>query len=251
MAGTPELDTSGQVPECILLAGAHGGVGAALAQTFCARFPQATLLTISRQDIPALSSTHQHLQIALDDPGNVPDIQDWLLRAPLPNWVVNCCGTLHWREHRPEKSLRECDDRAMQHSFSINALTHLHLAQALDPLLKRRTPLTWASLSAKVGSIEDNQLGGWYSYRMSKAALNMLIRNLSIEWGRKLDVCRVVAIHPGTTDTPLSKPFQANLPEGKLFTPELSASRIADVIQNLSDDDNGKLLFWDGSVIPW
>ncbi|MBY6212701.1 SDR family NAD(P)-dependent oxidoreductase [Microbulbifer agarilyticus] len=251
MAGTPALDTSNESPQCILLAGAHGGVGAALAQTLCARFPQAALLTISRHDIPSLSPIHQHLKIELENPASVSDVQDWLLRGPLPNWVVNCCGTLHWQDHRPEKSLRECDDSAMLHSFSINALTHLHLAQALDPLLKRRSPLTWASLSAKVGSIEDNHLGGWYSYRMSKAALNMLIRNLSIEWGRKLDSCKVVAIHPGTTDTPLSKPFQASLTEGKLFSPELSASRITDVIQNLAEDDTGRLLFWDGSPIPW
>ena len=238
-------------PECILLAGAGGGLGTALAEEMSRRFPQAQLLTISRGGGSALVEPHNHLTTSLSDPAAIADVTEWLRSRALPNWVISCSGVLHWQDHQPEKNLQQCTDEALLRSISINVLTHMHLAQAIAPLLQRRSPFTWASLSAKVGSIEDNELGGWYSYRMSKAALNMLVRNLSIEWGRKLDTCRVVAIHPGTTDTALSKPFQQNIPAGKLYTPALSADRIVSVLEQLSDADTGKLLFWDGSHIPW
>ena len=238
-------------PECILLAGASGGLGTALCGELVKRFPEAVLLTISRSGLDRLSVTHQHLCASLEDEGTVKTVRDWLREQPIPNWVIDCCGILHWRDHSPEKNLQQCSDEALLQSISVNVLTHLHLAQALAPLLLKRSPLVWASLSAKVGSIEDNQLGGWYSYRMSKAALNMLVRNLSIEWSRRVENCCVVAIHPGTTDTPLSKPFQSNIPDGKLYSPELSAQRIVSVLAQLQSGDNGKLLFWDGSPIPW
>lgn len=238
-------------PECILLAGAGGGLGAALAGELSRRFPQAQLLTISRVSSSSPAEPQNHLTATLSDATSVAAVSDWLRSKPVPNWVISCSGVLHWPDHQPEKNLQQCTDEALLQSISINVLSHLHLAQAVAPLLQRRAPFTWASLSAKVGSIEDNHLGGWYSYRMSKAALNMLVRNLSIEWGRKLDSGRVVAIHPGTTDTALSQPFQQNIPEGKLYTPALSADRIVSVLEQLSDADTGKLLFWDGSHIPW
>jgi NAD(P)-dependent dehydrogenase (short-subunit alcohol dehydrogenase family) len=102
-----------------------------------------------------------------------------------------------------------------------------------------------------VGSLEDNGLGGWYSYRMSKAALNMFIRNLSIEWSRKAPGSVVVAQHPGTTDSPLSEPFQAGIAEGKLYTREQTAERLVNVMRELTPEQNGRLLHWDGSVIPF
>ncbi|WOX04980.1 SDR family NAD(P)-dependent oxidoreductase [Microbulbifer pacificus] len=237
-------------PACILVAGASGGLGVALCRELIARFPRATLLTVSRGEVQ-LAPTQSHLKTNLSDPESVAATAQWLQSQPLPNWVINCCGTLHWDGHLPEKNLLQCTDEALLRSISVNVLSHLHLAQALSPQLRRQSPLTWASLSAKVGSIEDNGLGGWYSYRMSKAALNMLVRNLSIEWGRKLDSCRVVAVHPGTTDTALSKPFQKNIAVDKLYAPALSAERVVSVIAGLQDSDTGKLLFWDGTTIHW
>lgn len=237
-------------PDCILLAGSDGGLGKALCDALEKRFPAAQLLTISR-GTPSTPSNRRHLVAELSDSASVETTRQWLQEQPIPNWVIHCSGVLHWPGHGPEKNLQQCDDDALVRSIQINVLSHMHLAQALAPLIQRRSPLVWASLSAKVGSIEDNQLGGWYSYRMSKAALNMLVRNLSIEWGRKLDSCCVVAVHPGTTDTPLSEPFQTNIPADKLYTPEQSARRIVDVLQNVSEADSGRLLFWDGSHIPW
>ena len=242
-------------PESVLIAGASGGLARAIGTELVSRFPPVHLLTVSRHAKDCFAGhtgSHEHLATSLDASASVDIVREFIaVQERLPDWVINCCGLLHTDTHGPEKSLEQCDDDWLLQSMQINVLTHLHLARALSPLLQRRSPLLWASLSAKVGSIEDNHLGGWYSYRMSKAALNMLVKNLSIEWGRRVPGSCVVAIHPGTTDTELSKPFQANIPVDKLYTPAQSAGRIIDVLENLGAEDSGRLLFWDGSVLPW
>lgn len=242
-------------PATVLLAGASGGLAQAIGGELVRRYPQVTLLTLSRGEAGSFEGhrgEQRHLSVELGDASSIGAVREFLSEsAALPDWVINCCGLLHDGAHGPEKSLEQCDDDWLLQSMRVNLLTHLHLAQALGKLLRRRQPLLWASLSAKVGSIGDNHLGGWYSYRISKAALNMLIRNLSIEWGRRLESCCVVAIHPGTTDTDLSKPFQENIAEDKLYRPELSAERIVDVMRGLQLEDSGQLLFWDGTPLPW
>lgn len=240
-------------PGSILLAGASGGVATALGVEVLQRFPDAELLTISRNaEGPQAFTPTRHLQADLTDPDSVAGVRDFVRASDdPPDWVICCCGILHTEDHGPEKALDQCEEGWLLQSMRINVVTHIHLAQALAPALKPSHPLVWASLSAKVGSIGDNRLGGWYSYRMSKAALNMFIRNLSIEWGRRLDHCCVVAVHPGTTDTALSKPFQKNIPEDKLYSASTSAERIVDVLAGLDEERNGRLLFWDGEVLPW
>ncbi|WKD48690.1 SDR family NAD(P)-dependent oxidoreductase [Microbulbifer spongiae] len=242
-------------PRTVLLAGAGGGIAKAIGAELARRSAGITLLTVSRgkgERVPGHTGKRHHLSASLDQADAIASIEHFLCECSTPpNWVINCCGLLHDKTHGPEKSLDQCDDNWLMQSIRINLLTHLHLAQALNRQLQRRQPLLWASLSARVGSIGDNRLGGWYSYRISKAGLNMLIRNLSIEWGRRLENSCVVAIHPGTTDTPLSKPFQTNLAPGKLYSAALSARRMVDVLEQLGPADSGQLLFWDGSQLPW
>ncbi|WP_346837220.1 SDR family oxidoreductase [Microbulbifer sp. SAOS-129_SWC] len=240
-------------PQSVLLAGASGGLACAIGAELLRRHPQLQLLTISRApQSPFADRGGAHLCAQLTEPESMAETRDFIAAQPeLPDWVIHCCGLLHSDRHGPEKSLEQCDDDWLLQSMRVNVLTHIHVARALAPLLQRRRPLLWASLSAKVGSIGDNFLGGWYSYRMSKAALNMLVRNLSIEWGRRVPGSCVVAVHPGTTDTTLSKPFQQNIAADKLYTPAQSAARIVDVLEKLEAEDSGKLLFWDGSVLPW
>ena len=151
----------------------------------------------------------------------------------------------------PEKALAQISAQWLHKSIDANLMSHIHLAQVFDKAITRHQPIHWVSLSALVGSISENQLGGWYSYRMSKAALNMFIRTLSIEWGRKSPNSVVVALHPGTTDTPLSKPFQKNIHPDKLYKPELTGKRLSDVIEGLSIEQHGKLLHWDRTVVPF
>ncbi|MCO1333854.1 SDR family NAD(P)-dependent oxidoreductase [Microbulbifer sp. OS29] len=242
-------------PQTVLIAGASGGLAQAIGAEIVRRHPQITLMTLSRitvDMIPGHTGERHHLSVSLEEAESIDIIENFMAEHSVPpDWVINCCGILHDDFHGPEKSLSQCDDHWLIQSMQINVLSHLHLARALDGFLQRRLPVLWVSLSAKVGSIGDNQLGGWYSYRISKAALNMLVKNLSIEWARKLEDSCVVAIHPGTTDTSLSKPFQSNLHPDKLYAPELSAKRIVDVLSQLSTAETGQLLFWDGSQLPW
>ena len=166
--------------------------------------------------------------------------------------VINCAGILH-RPGGPTPERRLADVRAdwLMEAFAVNGAGPLLLAKHLEPLLPRRERAVFASLSARVGSIGDNRLGGWYAYRASKAAQNMLIRTLSIELARRARGAICVALHPGTTDTELSRPFQGGVPESKLFTAERAVEQLLRVIDGLGPGDNGRFIAWNGERIPW
>jgi NAD(P)-dependent dehydrogenase (short-subunit alcohol dehydrogenase family) len=168
------------------------------------------------------------------------------------HWLVNCAGLLHdGPALQPEKRLEQIDAEALRRVFEVNAFAPVLMARAFLPLLDHDGRSVLANVSARVGSIEDNRLGGWYAYRASKAAQNMFTRTLAIELGRRVPRCICVALHPGTVDTALSVPFQRNVPDGKLFSPDFAADRLLDVIDGLGEGDSGRFIAWDGSPIPW
>ena len=172
------------------------------------------------------------------------------------DWVVNCAGLLHTDAQQPEKALRQIETEFFLQNMQVNALASLLIAKHFKPFLtnaQRTTdkPAVFATISARVGSISDNQLGGWYSYRMSKAALNMGMKNLSIEWTRSLkDVC-VVVMQPGTVNTQLSAPFQGNVADGHLFSPAYSAECLLEVLSGMTAAQSGSFVDWAGESIPW
>ena len=166
--------------------------------------------------------------------------------------VVNCAGVLHDEAAmQPERRLEDVQVEHLQRAFAVNAIGPLLVAKHFQQLLPRRQRAVFASLSARVGSIGDNRLGGWYAYRASKAAQNMITRNLSIELRRRSRGIVCVALHPGTVDTALSRPFQRNVPSEKLFSPERAASQLLAVVDRLGPDDNGGFFAWDGQPVPW
>lgn len=169
----------------------------------------------------------------------------------IPDFVIHAAGMLHDGELQPEKSLDQCRSDHLLRLFEVNSIGPLRTAQVLAPVLDRRRPFTFAALSAMVGSIGDNRLGGWYGYRASKAALNQFVRTVANEWRHRLPRAVAVTIHPGTTDTSLSRPFQRNVNPGKLYSPERSAERILNVLDALTERDSGRFLNWDGRDIPW
>ncbi|PLZ97504.1 cell-cell signaling protein [Fischerella thermalis CCMEE 5268] len=176
-----------------------------------------------------------------------------LLRAEIDklHLVVNCVGVLHEGTLQPEKSLKQINSENLMRYFQVNSIGAVLLAKHLLPLFRHSDRSVFASISAKIGSIGDNQLGGWYGYRASKAALNMLMRNVAIEYGRTSPKTIVVTLHPGTTDTRLSKPFQKNVPPEKLFSVELTVNQLLAVIDQLKIEDSGQFFSWDGSRLPW
>ncbi len=166
--------------------------------------------------------------------------------------VINVAGLLHDGDAlQPERRLEDVTPQGLQRGFAVNAVGPLLVAKHLHPLLPKRDRAVFASLSARVGSIGDNRLGGWYAYRASKAAQNMITRNLSIELRRRARGIVCVALHPGTVDTDLSRPFQRGVPDGKLFSPDRAARQLLQVIDGLGPGDNGGFFAWDGQPIPW
>lgn len=166
--------------------------------------------------------------------------------------LINCAGILHDGDRMaPERRLDDLDPRAMHRSFAVNSIGPALVVKHFRPLLGRSERAVVASLSARVGSIGDNRLGGWYAYRSAKAAQNMLTRCMAIELGRLGRKVIVVALHPGTVDTDLSKPFQGNVPEGKLFSRAQAVRQLLSVIDGLRPEDSGQFFAWDGTEIPW
>lgn len=170
------------------------------------------------------------------------------LDGPL-DLVIVTTGLLHDTTHGPEKHPRDLDAAWLARSFAVNATGPALVAQALLPRLRTDRKTAFAALSARVGSISDNRLGGWHSYRASKAALNQLVRTLAHDHARrnKLGVC--VTLHPGTVDTRLSAPFQRGVPE--LFTPDVAAAQLLAVLDTVTPADSGGLFAWDGSRIAF
>jgi NAD(P)-dependent dehydrogenase (short-subunit alcohol dehydrogenase family) len=173
--------------------------------------------------------------------------------VPRLHLIVNCAGLLHDRAAgiAPEKRLADVEPDALAASFAVNAAGPLLVAKHFEPLLAHAERAVFASISARVGSISDNRLGGWYAYRGSKAAQNMFTKTLAIEWARSRRNVICVALHPGTTDTELSRPFQANVPPQKLFAVERTVAQLLAVIDRLTPADSGRFLAWDGAEIAW
>jgi NAD(P)-dependent dehydrogenase (short-subunit alcohol dehydrogenase family) len=167
------------------------------------------------------------------------------------HWAINCIGVLHKGSFQPEKSLSQLNPERLMQYFQVNSIGAALLAKHLVPLLKHGDRSTFATISAKVGSIGDNQLGGWYGYRASKAALNMLMKTAAIEYGRKSPNTIIVLLHPGTTDTRLSQPFQRNVPPEKLFSTERTVAQLWAVLDRLEPANSGQFFSWDGTVLPW
>ena len=165
--------------------------------------------------------------------------------------LIICNGILHTDEISPEKRLEDISASSMREILDVNTVIPLLWLANLAPLLKSKNTCRVAILSARVGSIEDNRTGGWYSYRASKAALNMLIKTASIELRRRATNVKLIAFHPGTTDTRLSKPFQRSVPEGKLFTPEFVAKALLGLLRTLEPDTEQEFFDWDGQPVPW
>ena len=165
--------------------------------------------------------------------------------------VVNAAGILHRNGVAPEKAIEHASKSSFEQVFALNAFAPLLLAKALLPQLCRRQPAVFASLSARVGSIGDNRAGGWYAYRASKAAQNQLLKTFSIEWKRRNPLGTCLLLHPGTVDTPLSAPFQANVPGDKLFDPGRAATQLLQLIARSTPADTGRFIAWDGTAIPW
>ncbi len=233
-------------PAAHLVVGATGGLGAALVRQLRGR--GLSVLTTARRGVQA------DIELDLEDDASIvaagQALQPRLADVPLRS-VFICSGLLHADQVRPERRIEALESAAFERVMRVNALGPLLLLAQLKGLLARDQITQVAAISARVGSISDNRLGGWYSYRCSKAALNMGLQTLGVEMQRTHPHCALTAFHPGTTDTALSTPFQRGVSADKLFTPERAARQFLDVVRGREQQAGVQFLAWDGRVVEW
>lgn len=232
--------------------GASGGIGAALVEQLLDRPDVARVYAGSRQGVVAGDPRLMPFVFDLKDEASIVAAAERIgAEGPLDLAIVATGLLQREPDVLPEKSWRAIDSAAMAEVFAVNTIGPSLIAKHVLPLLSQEGTARFAAISARVGSIGDNGLGGWHSYRASKAALNMLIRNFAIELRRRNRGALAVALHPGTVDTALSEPFQGNVPDRQLFTAERSARHLLVVLDGLTPADSGGFFAWDGTAIEW
>ncbi len=226
--------------------GATGGIGAALLRALQAEAGYERIVGLSRSGGgPSLAGVAL-ARIDVTDEASIAAAAAALAEAPALRLVLVATGVLQTTGLTPEKTYRALDGAAMAESFRVNTIGPALIGKHLLPLLPRTGRSVFAALSARVGSIGDNRLGGWHSYRATKAALNMVLRNFAIELAQSRPEAICVGLHPGTVQTELSAPFRGRRPA---MTPAVSARHLLDVIARLTPAESGSVLAWDGGII--
>lgn len=230
--------------------GASGGIGRAVVTQLQQEPGIGNIHALSRSPIENAGSKVSSGAVDLLDESSIESAVEMAAQSGPFDLVFVATGILHRGEDlRPEKSMREFNAASMLEVFNINTIGPTLVAKHSLAHMRRGHKSVFAALSARVGSIGDNRLGGWGSYRASKSALNMLLRTLAIEQNRRSSETIVVGLHPGTVSTELSAPFTARVPAAKLFAPKLAAQQLLGVIDQLDGDDSGHVFAWDGSRI--
>ena len=248
-------------PHNVLVVGASRGIGLGMVRHLCEDMRVGQIFAGCREpasasDLHALAEHDCRLRAMRMDVEDEQTLADAV--AEIDHFggalhaVIVTAGVLHDENMRPERRLADVDVSAAERSFRVNALGPLLVLKHTEPLLRQSGgPAYFASISARVGSIGDNRIGGWYAYRAAKAAQNQFVHTAAIELARSQpDLC-CVTLHPGTVDTDLSKPFQARVPEGKLFDLARASSQLLDVLGGLGPSDSGGFFAWDGQRVPW
>lgn len=225
----------------IAIIGSSGAIGKAFTNLLTKKYPHANIYSFSQNN--------QRYNINYSNEKSINSAANIASEKGLLDLVVVANGILHNNEVMPEKSLKELSKIKFNYLFNANVVIPALIAKYFLPKLNRDNTAKFAMLSAKVGSITDNQIGGWYSYRASKAALNMIIKNASIEIARRNQKAIIVGLHPGTVDSNLSKPFKHSISINKVFTPEYSVSKLLTVLEDLTPDQSGKCFAWNGEEI--
>lgn len=233
----------------ISIIGATGGIGGGFLENFAAQEKVDKIIAFSRSEAKFDNSKIVWHHINLDNEDSIARAAKIAHEQNALDVVIVATGMLHDKEFGPEKSLKELSSDKFHRILDINLIGPSLVAKHFLSNFSRDRKQIFAALSARVGSISDNFIGGWYAYRASKAALNMVIKNAAIEVGRKNKQAIIVGLHPGTVDSSLSKPFQKNLPAEQLFSPKESTLKMIHVLESLSAEDSGKCFAYDGMEI--
>jgi NAD(P)-dependent dehydrogenase (short-subunit alcohol dehydrogenase family) len=247
------MDDVGQsavrTPRTACVFGASGGIGRALCEALAADGCERIYAGSRSGEGPDGAAMHP-FAFDLADEASIAAAAE-AMRAQPPEWVIVATGILTLPDGTgPERTYKRLDPATMAEVFALNTIGPALIAKHMLALMPRAKPFVFAALSARVGSISDNRLGGWHSYRASKAALNMLLRNFALEAARTHPEGVVVGLHPGTVDSALSQPFQTNLADGQLTTPAQAAANLLGVLASLGPEHSGRVFDFRGEEIP-
>lgn len=232
----------------IAIIGSSGTIGNSFQQLLSQHYPDAIIHAISSKNL-AKNDAYFTYQINYNDEYSINLVAKEVAKNGALDLVIIATGLLHNQYISPEKSLKDLSIDNFQQLFQANTILPALIAKYFAPYLATDRKTIFAALSARVGSISDNKLGGWYAYRASKAALNMIIKNLALELARKNRKNIVLALHPGTVNSALSKPFQNNIKPQQLFDAHYSVKKLIIILQNATPNDSGKCFAWDGQEI--
>lgn len=237
----------------IALIGASGGIGAAFADLFSKSGKNQISCFCRKPDDQPDRQNCQYFAMDISQEDQIAAASQTLKHTPPLDLVLITTGLLHHQGKSifPEKSLKDLSQSQLSDFFLINAIGPALIAKYFIPHMQKNRRSVFAALSARVGSISDNQLGGWHGYRASKSALNMFLKTISIETKRSHPNLIVMGLHPGTVATPLSTPFQKNVPTGKLFTPDFSTRKLLSVLEQADHSYHGQIFDWDNKPIPY
>lgn len=233
----------------IAIIGANGSIGNEFLQEFSRCKNIENIFAFSRTTINYESPKIKHANMDITNEESIKEAVAIIKQDQLLDLVIIATGILHNENISPEKSLKDVDINKFIEVFKINTFGPALIAKHFIPLISKVNKSVFCALSARVGSISENKLGGWYAYRTSKAALNMLIKTISIETKLNYKKLTVIGLHPGTVNSNLSRPFQQNIAKSKLFTPTQSAKKLIHVINNVTIADTGKCISFDGTTI--
>ena len=232
----------------VAVVGATGAIGKAFIDYYSKDESVENVFAFSRKKINFENRKIKSFDLDIENQRSIEDaaqnINDYAVDT-----IIVATGILHSENFGPEKSIREINYSTMAKVIAVNTIGPALIGRYFIPLLRKDTKSVLAFLSARVGSISDNKLGGWYSYRASKTALNQIIKNFSIELKRTNPKAVVLALQPGTVDSNLSEPFKKNVAKGKLFSPEQSREFLSGIIEKATIEDSGNLISFDGEII--
>ncbi|MFL2710616.1 MAG: SDR family NAD(P)-dependent oxidoreductase [SAR86 cluster bacterium] len=234
----------------VAVIGSSGAIGNSISKLLKSEISVESVYNFSRSAISESSEKEKNIYIDIENEDSIIESIKKIPKDIKFDLIFVATGILHNDEDiYPEKSIKDISGDKLKKVLMVNTIGPALIGKYFIPFLNKNNKNVFAFLSARVGSISNNKIGGWYSYRASKSALNQIIKNFSIEIKRSNPNSIFVGLQPGTVKSNLSKPFQKNVNSKNLFSPDYSAKKLIDVINNLSIEDTGKLFAWDGEEI--
>ena len=232
----------------VAVIGSSGAIGSAFVDHYINDQSINSIFSFSRSSIGIDNNKVKHFSIDIENENSVQDAAKSVEEINFDEIII-ASGVLHTNEFGPEKSIKDLKADNILKILNVNTVGPTIIGKHFLPLLNKKNKSVMAFLSARVGSISENKLGGWYAYRASKSALNQIIKTFSIELKRTNPKAIIIGLQPGTVDSELSAPFKRSVSKNKLFSAEYSASQLLGVIERVDESSSGNLISWDGEII--